>query len=87
MALEGDTQALRMCLERIVPPIKDAPVEAQITGETIADQARSVMSLVSSGEHSIHEILQLMQAVVAMSRVIEVDEIERRLTALEQRTS
>jgi hypothetical protein len=26
MALEGDTTALRLCLERIAPPRKDAPV-------------------------------------------------------------
>ena len=29
LALEGDTTALRLCLERIAPPRKDAPVKHQ----------------------------------------------------------
>jgi hypothetical protein len=60
LALGGDTQALRMCLDRIVPPIKDAPVQVHLNGNTLADQARSVLGLAAQGEHSMHDIAQLM---------------------------
>jgi hypothetical protein len=30
LALDGDTVALRLCLERIAPPLKDAPQSPQI---------------------------------------------------------
>jgi hypothetical protein len=84
MALQGDTRALRMCLDRIVPPIKDAPIQVVLDGYTLADQARSVLTLVAEGEHSVQDVAQLMSVLATMARVIDVDEFERRLTALEQ---
>ncbi|MEM9055359.1 MAG: DUF5681 domain-containing protein, partial [Pseudomonadota bacterium] len=54
MALEGDTTALRLCLERIAPPRKDAPVNFDLpTMESAADAAQaaqSVLQAVSQGE-------------------------------------
>jgi hypothetical protein len=84
LALEGDTQALRMCLDRIVPPIKDNPIQAQLQGDTLADQARSVLALVGEGDHSVQDIAQLMSALATMARVLTADEFDKRLTALEQ---
>ena len=88
LALEGDTQALKLCLERLIPPIKsvELPVHVEIEGETLADQARSVVGLAAQGEHSVREISSLMQAIAAMAKIIDVDELERRLTALEKRS-
>jgi len=85
LALNGDTQALKLCLERLIPPIRSAemPVQAEIAGETLADQARSVVNLAGSGEHTLREVTGLMQAVATMARVIDVDELERRIAALE----
>ena len=87
LALSGDTQALKLCLDRLIPPIKsvELPVQANVSGDTLADQARSVIALADQGKHSIQEISGLMQAVSSMARIIDVDELERRITALESR--
>jgi hypothetical protein len=87
LALGGDTQALKLCLERLIPPIKstELPVQAPIQGDTLADQARAVLGLAGTGEHSLRDVTGLMQAVATMARVIDVDELERRITALEHR--
>ncbi len=87
LALDGDTQAMKLCLDRLIPPIKsvEMPVQANITGDTLADQARSVIALADQGQHSIQEIIGLMHAVSSMARIIDVDELERRISALESR--
>ena len=45
LALEGDTTALRLCLERIAPPRKDAPIQFDLPPmETAADAAKAAAS-------------------------------------------
>ena len=52
-ALEGDTTALRLCLERIAPPRKDAPVTFDLppmqSATDAAKAAASVLEAVASG--------------------------------------
>lgn len=83
LALAGDTQALRMCLDRIVPPMKAPVVDVDLQGETLAERARSILDLLATGDHSVQEVLQMMQALATMAKVIDVDEFDRRLIALE----
>ena len=43
VALDGDTTALRLCLERIAPPRKDAPVTFDLPSmQSAADAAQNV---------------------------------------------
>jgi len=88
LALGGDTQALKLCMDRLIPPIKsvEMPVQAEISGDNLSDQARSVIALADQGEHSIQEITGLMQAISSLARIIDVDELERRITTLEARS-
>ncbi len=48
LALSGDTTALRLCLERIAPPRKDAPVSIDLPAMTNAAEAASAASGVLS---------------------------------------
>jgi hypothetical protein len=42
MALAGDTTALRLCLERMTPPQRDAPVQFTLPGiESARDAAKA----------------------------------------------
>ena len=54
MALAGDGVALRLCLERIAPPRKDAPVEFALprmtTAHDAAQAAGAVLQAVSEGD-------------------------------------
>ena len=74
-------------MDRLIPPIKsvEIPVQAEIRGDNLSDQARSVIALADQGEHSIQEITGFMQAISSLARIIDVDELERRITTLEAR--
>ena len=54
LALEGDTTALRLCLERIAPPRKDVPIQFDLPAMTNATEAsvaaQAVLQAVSEGD-------------------------------------
>ena len=90
-ALAGDTTALRLCLERIAPPRKDAPVSFLLYKMECADDAASaagsVISAVAGGDLTPMEGAQVMALIDSYRRTLEVTELEKRLSALEQMTS
>lgn len=90
MALEGDTTALRLCLERIVPPRKDAPVQFPLpTMKRASDAATAagfVLEAVGAGELTPTEGAHIMGLVDSFRRSLELSEIETRIVALETRT-
>lgn len=87
MALEGDSTAMRLCLERIAPARKDAPVEFDLpeitTAQNAADAAAAVLRAVSDGMVSPLEGATLMALVDSFRRALEASEFERRIAALE----
>ena len=87
MALDGDTTALRLCLERIVPPRKDAPVTFDMPQmQSAADAARAagaVLDAVASGDLTPTEGAHLMQLVETYRRTLETSDLENRVAALE----
>jgi len=87
MALEGDTTALRLCLERLVPPIKIKDEPVSVTGldgnKGLVEQGQAVIDALASSEITPSEAATLMQTVASQARILEVDELERRITALE----
>ena len=86
-ALEGDTTALRLCLERIAPPRKDAPVQFDLppmqSATDAAKAAASVLGAVATGDLTPTEGAHVMQLVETYRRTLETSELETRLTALE----
>src|SRR5678810_204159 len=50
-ALDGDMQALKLCLERISPPVKpnSEPVVFDLTGDSLSAKAESVLQAVADG--------------------------------------
>ncbi len=87
MALEGDGAALRLCLERIVPPRRDAPVTfdlpAMKTAKDAALAAASVLTSVADGELTPAEGAHVMALVETYRRTLETTEMEARIAALE----
>ena len=79
-ALAGDVQAARLLLERALPPIK--PVEQSqplsLPDGTLTDQGRAVLASVAAGE-----LAPGQGAIGTLARVSEVDELARRIEALE----
>ncbi len=90
LALEGDTTALRLCLERIAPPRKDAPVQFDLPEFSNASEAASaasaILKSVAAGSLSPLEGATVMGLVENYRRVLETTELENRITALEDRS-
>ena len=89
LALEGDTTALRLCLERIAPPRKDAPVsfalpEMKNAGDALA-AINSIVQAVAKGILTPGEATSLAGLIEAFRKVAETDDLEQRITMLEAR--
>lgn len=84
-AKAGDVQAARLILERVLPPVKptEQAIELEMTGETLTDQGRAVLSAVSAGLIAPGQGSQLVAAIGSLARVAEIDELTARITALE----
>ena len=86
-ALDGDVQAARLLLERAIPPLKAAeqlqPVAMPKDGDLSA-RGRAVLDAVSDGDIPPTTGAALLTAIGTLARVLEVDELERRLSALEE---
>ena len=86
-ALDGDSVALRLCLDRIAPPMKDKPVFfplPQMWDAMDASQAAgSVLSAVSEGSLTPIEGTRVMGIIDSYRRALELTDIEKRLKLLE----
>ena len=90
-ALEGDTTALRLCCERLVPPRRDFPVAFELPLIESAADARhassSVLAACADGRLSPSEAVTVMGLIATHVRTLEVAEIEARVAALEKERS
>lgn len=88
MALEGDTTALRLCLERVAPPRKDSPVQfdlpAMETAQDAAQAAQAVLVAVSHGDLTPVEAASVMALIESYRKTLETSELEARIAALEK---
>ena len=87
MALGGDATALRLCLERIAPPRRDAPVTFDLppmeTARDAAKAAGAVLGAVADGDLTPTEGAHIMALVETYRRTLETTELEARLVVLE----
>ena len=86
-AKDGDVQAARLILERVLPPVKpiEQATELQLpVGGTLTAQGRAVLSAVAAGELAPGQGAQLLAAIGSLARVTEIDDMDARLTKLEQ---
>jgi hypothetical protein len=85
----GDMQALRLCLERLIPPRRDAPVAFEHpTIETAADAVKAMAAIVTAvaiGDLTPSEGQALSGLVQNFSKTIETAELEARIEKLEQK--
>ena len=90
MALAGDTTALRLCLERIAPPRKDAPVTftlPQIIGpQDVPKALGAVLDAVAAGDLTPSEAQAVAGLLEGYRRAVETADIEVRLAAIEQQS-
>jgi len=86
-ALEGDSVALRLCMERIAPAPKDQAVSFRLSKMNNAldasEAAGSVLTAVSEGDLTPIEATRVMALIDSYRRTLELTDIEERLRALE----
>jgi hypothetical protein len=83
----GDIGASKLLLERVLPALRptDQPIQLPMPASP-ADAARTVLGAVSTGLVTPDEASKLMAGIGSLVRVIEVDELLKRIEALEART-
>jgi hypothetical protein len=86
-AKDGDLQAARTILERVLPAMKpiEAPVELDAVEGTLVQQGAAILGAMAGGTLTPGQAGQILGAIAQQSKIVEVDELSRRLTALEQR--
>ena len=86
-ALNGDTVAMRLCLERILPARRSRPIQFVIPSlKSVADAGlvmAAIVEAVTAGQISPDEGAELSRLLESFVKVFEVSDLERRLRALE----
>ncbi len=86
MALEGDGPALRLCLDRLAPPRKDAPISFDLppirTAEDALAASSALLMAVAAGEVTPDEAGRVMALLSAHRGLIETTDIVRRLDVI-----
>lgn len=88
LAKSGDVRAAGMLLDKVLPDLRaeSAPVMVPMFDSgTLTQRAQAVLAAVAAGEIAPDTGASLVSAVGALGRIIEVEDIERRLTELERR--
>jgi hypothetical protein len=87
VALEGNAQALGICMERIMPPPRDAYVPINLpkikSAGDVASAAEKVTRGIGKGVLSPSEGEMIMNVLESQSRVIESAGTEKRVEKLE----
>jgi len=87
-AKEGDSQAARLLLERVLPPMKavesmvmlDLPADAGLT-----EQGQAIVQAVAAGSLAPAQGAALLSGLGSVAKLKEIDELSERITALENR--
>ena len=91
LAKEGDTTALRLCFERLLPVRRDRPVSFPLPTLTSAKDAAAALAAlleaVAGGDLTPMEAAELSKLVANFVETLKVSDLEERLTALEAEAS
>lgn len=86
-AKAGDVQAARVLLDRVCPALKSEAQAVNVqdmANGSLAERATAALDAAAAGDLAPDTAAQLVSAVGTLARVVEVDELEQRLTKLEQ---
>jgi uncharacterized protein DUF5681 len=87
MALAGDTTALRLCLDRILPPRRERPVNFTLPSlQKPADAIHAMAAItgaVSMAEITPSEAAELAKLVGAFVQTLEANDLDQRLRTIE----
>ena len=87
MAMQGDPTALKIVADRLWPRLRAqaATVSIDVASDDIAEQGRQIIDSALSGNITVDVLKDLLTALYAQAKLIELSEFEQRMQALEQR--
>lgn len=90
-AKKGDVAALRLCIERLIPVRKDAPITFELPEvSTVSDAlvaSEAVLQAVKAGKATPEEASKVLGLLTAHKGLIDATDFEARLAALEERAA
>lgn len=87
LGLAGDVPSLKMCIDRLRPPLKsrDEPIVLPFEEDaTLVEKGNIILLATSAGELSADVASRLLQALASQAKLIETEELVKRIEALEQ---
>ena len=87
-AKSGDAAAMRLLLERTIPPLRpvDAPTVLNLPADAgLVEQGQAVLLALAAGHLPVNQATGILQAMAGLARLKELDELERRIADLEQK--
>jgi len=87
-AKAGDTGAIKLILERTVPALRpvDAATPLNLPPEAgLAEQGRAVLAALAAGQLPVNQATGILQSLGSLAKLKELEELERRIAALEQK--
>lgn len=89
-ALAGNVEALRLCLERVAPPLRPDGRCVSFQFDMHAPftvQAQQIANAVASGELCVEDGALMIQALTNAAGLKQIDELEERIRELEDRAA
>lgn len=86
-AKSGDAQSAKLLLERVLPPVKsvEQPVEIKLPLDAdLSTQGKFVIQAIAKGILTPHQGSVLLNSIGTLLKIIELDDMEKRLIALEE---
>ena len=87
-AKEGDSTAMKLVVDRIVPPLKSAPIKIELPPVTSSEEAKNAIATVlaaqCAGEITQDEAEGLLRTIDAFVRVCGLAELEAKVNALSE---
>jgi Family of unknown function (DUF5681) len=88
MALDGDTVALRLCLERFYPPHKDRSLSFALppirSARDAADISGAVAAALSNGDITLSEAVEIGKLIDSSVKAHQVAELNDRVARIDQ---
>ena len=85
LAKDGDVQAAKVLLDRVCPTLKPQamPISLPVNG-TLTEQGNEIIRATMSGQIAPDIGSQLITALANQAKIVEIDELTRRIEALEK---
>ena len=87
MAKNGDMQAIKLVIERVFAPKKENSLNLEISqinnSSSLVNAGNDILQEIANGNITIGQGKELFLILESMRKNIEIEDIEKRLTALE----